>query len=215
MVVNAVASTSPASFGVVFAAGALTSAGPCVAPRYIAAAAISANARHPFLALGAYVLGLISAYAVIGSVAGSIAILFRASHLIDSFLSIALICGGFIALVFAVPARRCREHNHGFRAQDSIGGPFLVGAASALVISPCCTPAIAVIIAISDSIGRPYYGMILLIAFSLGHAAPLFIAGLANTRAQRWLVQLTTLQSPAIVSGSLMIALGCYYGVVA
>lgn len=212
---NAAAMTSPAGLAVVFGAGALTSIGPCIAPRYVAVAALAGSARHPAVTLATFLGGLIFAYVALGSLAGAFSVLWNVSSRIDAILAVGLFAGGLVTIVRATPHARCATKTASAQSHATVSGPFLCGAGSALVISPCCTPIIATIVTVSGSSGRPLFGALLMAAFALGHAAPLFIAGLANARLQHVFARFTASQAPAVVSGSLMISLGCYYGVIA
>ncbi len=57
-----------------------------------------------------------------------------------------------------------------------LSGAFLLGASSALVVSPCCAPVIAGIAGLTIAGTRAGDGIVLVAAFSLGHALPLFAA---------------------------------------
>jgi cytochrome c biogenesis protein CcdA len=96
-----------------------------------------------------------------------------------------------------------------------MGGPLLLGAASALVVSPCCTPMLAAIVATSAELGRPLAGAALLGCFALGHALPLFLAGSPATLLRRFRLRGIAAQSPAIIGGTLLLSLGVFYGALA
>jgi cytochrome c biogenesis protein CcdA len=107
----AVTSRSPAAFGSVFTAGLLTSVGPCIAPRYVAIAAIAGHDRRPIVPTLAFVGGLIGAFLALGFAGGAFGALWPQSNTIDIVLAVALIAGGCHALVRAEPhghaANRC------------------------------------------------------------------------------------------------------------
>jgi thioredoxin:protein disulfide reductase len=191
-------------------AGAVTSLGPCVAPRYVAVAALLGERRRAFT-IAAFIAGMVTAYTVLGFGAGLLADIAGHASALYIALAVALAAGGIITL--------CRgsacDHSH-----DTIGnggephrlsGVFCLGAASALVVSPCCTPILAAVAGMSVD-ANPATRAELLAAFALGHAAPLFAAGTLGTLCVRMLRAWNASPAPAVVSGALMIALAAYYG---
>jgi cytochrome c biogenesis protein CcdA len=215
----ALTSRSPAAFGLVFAGGVFSSVGPCVAPRYVAIAAITGRDRRPIVPTLAFVGGLIAAFMAFGFAGGLLGTLGSASSTIDIILAIALVAAGCHALVRAEPhshaADRCRPANLKSGKRRSIGAIFLLGAASALVVSPCCTPMIATVVAASTAAGEPLLGAALVASFGAGHALPLFFTGQVGAVVARCAPHALREQGPAIVSAVLMLALGIYYAVLA
>jgi cytochrome c-type biogenesis protein len=216
---EAVTSGSPAALGLVFLAGVVSSIGPCVAPRYVAIAAIANGNRRPFLPTLAFVAGLIGAFMALGYVAGLLGTLWYWSSTIDAVLAVGLIGGGCIALVRAEAHHNTQHSCAGSSARParhrSLGAIFLLGAASAFVISPCCTPVVMTVAATLTAIGKPLAGVVLLASFAAGHALPLFFAGSVGTLVRRIVPLRVPAQAPAIVGAVLMLALGIYYGVLA
>jgi cytochrome c-type biogenesis protein len=215
----ALTSGSPAAVGLVFLAGAVTSIGPCMAPRYIAIAAIVNGARRPIRPTLAFVLGLVCAFVALGFVAGLLGTLWSVSSSIYLVLALGLILGGCVTLVRAVPHQAgdhvCADTTPARGPERSLGAIFLLGAASAFVLSPCCTPIVAAVVATSTAIGSPVTGVILLFSYAAGHALPLFFAGNIGPVAARILPPRLMDQAPAIVGAALMLTLGAYYGVLA
>jgi cytochrome c-type biogenesis protein len=215
--VLAVASPSPAAIGWVFLAGAVTSIGPCIAPRYIAITAIANAGRRPLIPTTAFVLGLMGAYAALGFFTGLLGSLWSLSSAIYGGLALGLIAGGCVTLMRAVEPEPNGHMCAGGAANmpRSVGAIFLLGAASAFVVSPCCTPIVAAVVATSTSIGKPLVGTLLLLAYAAGHALPLFFAGRIGAGIGRIIPRGITAQAPAIVGAVLMLALGLYYGALA
>jgi cytochrome c-type biogenesis protein len=215
----ALTSRSPAALALVFAGGVATSIGPCVAPRYLAIAAIAGCDRHPLVPTLAYVGGLIGALMVLGFAGGLLGTVWSASGTIDVVLAVALIAAGCHALVRAEPhphgRRGCRQGDKPTDGRRSIGAVFLLGAASALVVSPCCTPVVATIVATTTATGEPLLGAALLAIFGAGHALPLLFTGQIGAALARCAPSRLNAQAPAIVSAVLMLALGMYYAVIA
>jgi len=209
---DALVTGSPLAFAFVFLAGVITSVGPCVAPRYIAIASLATGATR-LRSSGAFVVGLISAYSALGFVAGLLGSLWSLSQYIDLLLACGLFVGGTQMLLSARPS----DHTCATRPTSvrSSGGPFLLGAASALIVSPCCTPVIATVVTTSTALGHPASGALLLGIFGLGHAVPLIFASLGTSQLTALFTRVGSSQAPAIIAGSLMIGLGCFYGVLA
>jgi cytochrome c-type biogenesis protein len=96
-----------------------------------------------------------------------------------------------------------------------MGGPLLLGAASAFVVSPCCTPMLAAIVATAAELGRPLAGAAILACFAIGHALPLFLISSPGTLIGRFRFTGSAAQAPAIIGGALLLCLGAYYGALA
>jgi cytochrome c-type biogenesis protein len=214
----ALTSGSPAAFGLVFAGGLITSAGPCVAPRYVAIAAIAGRDRRPIVPTLAFVGGLVAALMALGFAGGLLGTLQRSSSAIDILLALGLFAGGCHALVRAEPhahADHCGNADPQTGTRHSIGAVFLLGAGSALVVSPCCTPLVATVVAAATAVGKPLLGAALLASFAAGHALPLLFTSQIGAVIARSVPRQLRGQAPAIVSAVLMIALGLYYAVLA
>lgn len=209
--VRAVAGGSAWAYPLLFLAGIVTSAGPCVAPRYVAVAALAGSARRPLAVALVFALGVGGAYVALGAAAGSLGALIAWSTALYALLAVTLIGAGIVTLVRAT----AHVHEHRTRASVSAGGTLLLGAASALVVSPCCTPLIAAIAGLTIVSGHPASGALLLATFALGHVAPVLVAAVAGVRATGFARGIGTSPVAAIVGGSLMIALGGFYGVLA
>jgi thiol:disulfide interchange protein DsbD len=215
---RSVAMRSPASYPLVLGAGILTSVGPCTAPRYIAVAALAQAARRPAAVIACFVAGLVGAYVIIGFAAGAVAAVATASTPIYAALAIALGVGAVVTLLRAErPHVACHDRAALLEAGDGagFGGVFLLGAASALVVSPCCTPVVAGIAGLTVNGGRSTDGGALLATFACGHALPVAAAGMLGTRTSALLQRVTASQAPAVVAGGLMLALAAYYGTLA
>jgi cytochrome c biogenesis protein CcdA len=214
--VAAGAAAGPAA-GAAFAAGVLTSIGPCAAPRFIAVAAF-AGQRRGMLRIAAFVVGLAGAYLAVGFAAGLLGTLTALSGVLYAVLAVGLVSAGCVALVRAESdgseSHAC-AHADTHEPPRSLGAALLLGAGSALVVSPCCTPAIGAIAATSAALGKPLTGAFLLLSFALGHALPLVGAGSIAPALRKLLPRAVPAQAPAIVSAVLTIALGLYYGVLA
>jgi cytochrome c biogenesis protein CcdA len=197
------------SLAVAALGGAATSLGPCVAPRYLALAALIGGRRSLF-PTAAFTAGIVVAYVVLGTAAGLLGAIVARTTAIDLALAATLIAAGIVTIVREPHA--CAGEAH---AVSPAGGAFALGAGSALVISPCCTPLLAAFAGLGTFQRDPLGASAYLAAFALGHAAPLALAGLLGSAPARSLRGLAASGAPAIVSGTLMIALGGWYGVLA
>jgi cytochrome c biogenesis protein CcdA len=190
-------------------AGAATSVGPCVAPRYLALAALIGT-RRPFVPVAAFTLGLMVATVTLGAGAGIAASLVTHVAAVDAVMAALLIGFGIATIV--------REPRCGHVAAERpvrASGAFALGAASALVVSPCCTPLIVAFAGLGAFDRDPLLTSGYLAAFALGHALPLAFAGIASTPLAAAGRAFAASTAPAIVSGSLTVALGAYYGLLA
>ena len=207
---RAVTNGSVSAYPLLFAAGIVASLGPCVAPRYVAVAALAAGARRPLAVSALFALGVVAASVTVGTAAGAAAALLAWSTALYGALAAVLIGGGTITLVRAVPHRHDATMA---RRPVTAGGTFLLGAATALVVSPCCTPLLGAIAGLTIAAGRGPAGAGLLATFAFGHAAPLLFAA-AGARAPR-LPRFDMGPAPTIDASALLIALGAYYGALA
>lgn len=196
-----------------FAAGILSSIGPCMAPRMIAVSAIivQAKRRNAAASAGAFAAGLVFAYASFGAAAAVLARAVQSSTALYAALAVALGAGGILTLCQA--SHRCERRSE-VRTKN-LAAIFLLGSSFALVVSPCCTPVVLGILAYGSTYSHPWTVCLLLAAFAAGHTLVLFSAGLGG-RALANLIRAHALQEAAtLVSGTLMLALAGYYVVLA
>jgi cytochrome c-type biogenesis protein len=210
LAVDAVARGDATRLPIVTFAGVLTSVGPCVAPRYVAVAALLGDERRA-QTIGTFVAGMLAAYVALGFGTGILGQLAGHASTLYAVLAVVLACSG-IATLFRSP--RCDHlHDAGRRSQPRrLSAVFSMGAASAFVISPCCTPVVAAVIGMTAFDANPLSRAALLGAFAVGHAAPLFAVGSLGAVCGRTFRSWSASPAPAVVSGTLMLALGVYYG---
>jgi thiol:disulfide interchange protein DsbD len=195
-----------------FGAGALTSAGPCVAPRYLTLAAIVHGAARPWSVIVTYVGGLVAAMIALGLTLDVLTRLRDLAGVIDVGLALALATAGLATL--ARGATCAPHHAHRPHALGA-GGVALLGASGALVVSPCCTPVLLGIAGLAVTGSRVGGATLLLTAYALGHALPLLLTGAVGTPLVRAFATFAGTHAPATVSGTLMLALAAYYAVIA
>lgn len=210
----AVSSGSPFAAPLVFAAGAASSVGPCVAPRFIAIAGLTAGQSRARAAalVGAFICGLCLVYASFGVVSSLLARAAQFSSWTYWTVAFALLVGGCITLWRE--DTHC-DHAHASDRKSGIGAAFLLGGSFALVVSPCCTPLVIGIVTYASAAGNPAYASILLACFGLGHALPIAFAALGSSGATTVLTRLSARQAGSVVSATLMLGLAAYYAVLA
>lgn len=197
-------------------AGMATSIGPCVAPRYVALAAVLGGPQRT-RAIAAFVAGITAVYVLLGAGADVLATVTRNASVLNGLLAAALAVCGLVTLL-AAPHR---EHEHECAEPVApvkprrLSGVFSLGAASALVVSPCCTPVVAAVAAFPALDAAAGSRALLLGAFALGHAAPIVVLGAAGATIARRFDRFRLGSAPAVISGALMLALGAYYGMLA
>lgn len=191
-----------------FAAGIVTSLGPCIAPRMIAVSGVAGSAGTPNQrrwSIALIVAGLCVGYVGLGVAATVLAGLLRQETALYLLFALAfLVCGSWNMLVAGRETPCCRPAP---RASSS----FLLGLMFTLVVSPCCTPIIASISTLTESGTQWWYAAENMLAFALGHAVPLVAVGLFGSSLRERLEQHS--EAVGIVSASLLIGLAGYYAV--
>lgn len=194
-----------------FGAGLATSIGPCVAPRYLALAAIVADAsgRAKWLRVAAFVAGLVLCYGVLAVTASFIGTLVAFSPLIYLGLAACFLYVGLRALA----VRQSCTHQ---RQQDrSAGRALLTGGALGLVVSPCCTPIVATMAGVASVSGSPLASFTVALAFALGHIAPLASVGLGLPWSARLAAGPELQSASSVIGAGISLALAGYYGLLA
>lgn len=211
--ISAAAAQSAWAPALAFAAGAVTSLGPCVAPRFVAIAALGTSpgvAR--WKAIGMFSAGLCLSYVALGVAGGALMRVVAISVEMYALLALALLVLGLRALWRRPSQHHCTPIEQKSRSSGSV---FLLGTSFALVTSPCCTPVVVVLGALAAARSSSAFGALLIGAFALGHALPLAVAGFG----WNWIGSRldTSVLGPAAetVSGALMLALAGYYGALA
>jgi cytochrome c-type biogenesis protein len=194
-----------AAIGGAFLGGVLTSLTPCLYPMIPITVAIvggNAGATHTLrrMSLAAtYVIGLASAYAALGLVAGLTGTLFGSIStnpwLLFAMANVMLAAAAMMADVIPVPipaALRDRAASAGNGGRYA--GVFVMGVASGLVAAPCGAPVMAAILTWVATTKSALLGFVYLLAFSIGMSTLLlFFAFVADTslrlpRAGPWML---------------------------
>lgn len=205
---------SPSLFVLVLVAGLLTSLTPCVYPLLPITVAMVGRASlyrgQSFLCALIYVIGLATTYALLGVLAATSGQLFGsvASHPLTLGL-MAVVCfafaawmQGWLVLPSFVP-----------QVSTTANGPvalFTGGALSGLVMAPCTSPVLGMLLMYIAARGDWLMGGVLMFLFAFGMCALLLVAGTFSgalstlPRAGAWMLWIKTLLS------LLMAATGCY-----
>lgn len=175
---------SPATVGIIFVAGLLTSLTPCMLSMlpitigyiggYEAKSRWQAAVQSTWFALGLATtlaaLGILAAIA--GRIYGQVGI---GLPIIVSLISILM----GLNLLEALPLRLPSFTGTEWISKDwpeSVRS-YLLGLTFGLVASPCSTPVLATLLAWVSTTRNPLLGSVLLLAYTLGYVAPLILAG--------------------------------------
>jgi cytochrome c biogenesis protein CcdA len=194
-----------------FAAGAMSSFGPCAAPRYVALASI-VNGTEPkvrFARIAAFAAGLCCCSTALAFGARLLWAAGSASQWIYAALAAVFAAYGVRTLI--VRRTAC---THRSAPSASVSAAFLIGSSFAFVFSPCCAP-VLVALATFGTAANPGMSPAVAGAFVAGHALPVVligsVAGLGQVLERRF-----PLEEPVrVTSGALMLAISAYYGVLA
>ncbi|UXI00982.1 cytochrome c biogenesis protein CcdA [Photobacterium sp. TY1-4] len=170
--------------GTVFLAGLLTSLTPCVYPMLpITVSVVGSQAKSQAQAAvlsSAYVLGLSLVYALLGMLAASTGQLFGAvaSHPL-TLMGVALLCllmAGWMLGWIRLPQLDLGIPS-GSAIRHPLLGTFVAGACSGLVMAPCTSPVLGMLLMYVASAGDPYWAALLMFVFAIGMSALLVLAG--------------------------------------
>src|ERR1700681_5112249 len=199
-----VAHGSSWAWPLVFIAGVVSSLGPCASPRIVALSSLVLRSRNPMLVGAAFIGSTIATYAFFGVVGSLVGDLVGYASWIYAGVEVVALAGGIVTLVGAT-VHRHEEHARERPERNAFSAAFLAGVGFALMVSPCCTPILGVIVTYTSLRGDVALGSGLLAVFGLGHAAPL-LATLAGGRSfvgRLWSSQWA--QGAQVVGGTFMI----------
>ena len=195
---------SPLAYALAFLGGFLVSFTPCVYPilpvtvGYIGSRS-GGSRRRAVLLSAAYAVGMALTYAVLGTAAGLSGSVFGEAtahplaYLVLGNVCILLSLSLFDVFHLPTPAILARAGSPG-SAPRGMGGAFVVGLLSGLVVGPCTAPVLGGLLLYVGASGHPVFGATLLFTFALGMGLPVVALGtfaglLTNLpRAGRWTV---------------------------
>jgi cytochrome c-type biogenesis protein len=208
--VQLVAQGSPWAWAVVFGAGVVSSLGPCASPRVVALSALVLRSHRPVLVGSTFVLSLVSTYAGFGLAGTTVAELVRSASWVYGFIALAALVGGLVTLTGFSGGHGHAEAGEAGQA-NAFSVAVLSGIGFALMVSPCCTPIVGVIIGYTTVRGNAATGAGMLAVFGLGHAAPLLPVIAGGRSSASWLSGSRWMDLAQVGAGTCMIALGGYY----
>jgi len=204
---------------IVFFFGILVCATPCVYPiipvivGYMGATEIKSKKEGLLRSLG-YILGLAFVYSTLGAIVaftGGIFGVFQ-NNFWTYFIvaNIFIIMGLFMLDVFHMPQVSFFK-KISFMNKTGMGGAFLVGATSGLVVGPCTTPVFGSILAYVAAKQNVFLGITLLFTYAFGMGFPLLLLGSfvgllkKMPKAGAWMIRIKK------IFGLLLIASGEYF----
>ena len=206
-----ISNPGPFTIFLIFAAGLLTSLGPCslslipVTIAYIGGTENNKNSK-----LLSFCGGVILSLVVLGALSGFLGKIY--GQLPGSFTIIislfAIIMGlnllGFIRFQLPnAPSLEFIKNN-----TPSFLAPFITGAAFGLASSPCITPVLATLLAWVSQAKNPMISILFLFVFGLGQVSPLIIAGITTESLKNILKFKKYSQFIPTFSGIILLTLG-------
>ncbi|NCO66783.1 MAG: thiol:disulfide interchange protein [Candidatus Aquicultor secundus] len=214
--------TSPVlAFGLAFAGGLFTGFSPCVLPFFPAVIGYVAKntegskaaGREGFLLSLLFVLGFSSTFAIIGAFASYLGGLVSLTNRTWYFIvgAVLIIVGlhfmQIIKLRLAVPVKLTADS---IKFKGGLGA-FILGILLGLILSPCATPVVAVILTYVASKGNAVLGSALLFTYSLAHGLPLMAAGTSTGFITKTSFLQKHREKVEVISGVVFIGLGLYF----
>lgn len=208
---------TPASVGIIFLAGLLTSLTPCMLSMlpitigyiggYETQTRLQAAAQSTWFALGlaTTLAGLGIVAAVVGKIYGQIGL-----GLPIVVSAIAILMG--LNLLEALPLRLPSFGGLEWISKDLPPGvrAYFIGLTFGLVASPCSTPVLASILAWISATKDPVVGSALLLSYTVGYAAPLVLAGTFTASIKKLLELRRWSGWIAPASGALLVGFGVF-----
>ena len=204
----------------VFAAGMLSAASPCVLAAipliigYVGGYA-EGNKIRAALYSAVFVVGLALTFTILGAAAAYIGQLlgFLGNWLMYGFGALAVLMGLHLMGIISVPMPL--QHSVAVKTRGLIGA-FLLGLLTGAVSSPCATPVLAVVLGYVSAERDVLYGSLLLFVYAIGHCALIFAAGLSvgiaesliNSRGvKNWAVYAKQISGAALICAGIFIGL--------
>lgn len=196
-------------------AGFASAFSPCILPLIPAIIALISSdekttpKRGFFLSLS-FVLGMAIIYTSLGLLAGSAGAAFRFSPFWYYLAAAVSLVMGFKLLGVL---KFDFSFGHSIKRPETKGlpGAFVLGAIYGVASSPCSTPFLAVILALSATQGKALWGAFLLFIYSLGHGVLILIAGTLTTLMSKLLSFKKGLAYLHKASGFIFLGIGLYF----
>ncbi len=200
-----------------FVGGIVTSISPCnmaTIPAIMAyvGAQIGDKRRGFWLSLS-FSFGSATTFMLLGVVAASIGGLFGTAQSAFFYLA-ALVCiimGLKLLKVISFEMTWFAGLQARYKARPGIAGAFMLGMVLGLASSQCATPILAVILSLVMLKGNIAYGALLLFVYALGRGLPVVVAGTFTSVFTRMPSIMRWAERLEMVSGMVLLALGCYF----
>jgi cytochrome c-type biogenesis protein len=190
---NELTHLSPASVGVMYGTGLLMSLSPCALSMlpltmgYVVGTEDESGSLAPSVSFAfgiALVLSLLGYAATLaGSVVGNLRFAGPAGEIALPLAASAFAITMGLSLLDLVEFRLPSLGGDGLGKVAQLPRSlraFALGATSALIATPCCTPVLASILGFVGSTRDPILGVCLLLVYSLGYTTPVIAAGMAS-----------------------------------
>lgn len=179
---------SPTAYAIAFLGGLLTSFTPCTYPilpvtvGYLGSRSGRSRMRV-ILASGMYAMGMAMTYAALGMAAGLSGRMFGevTAHPLSYFVmgNVCILMSLSLFDVFLLPIPGFLARLGGTTGDGgTMGGAFLVGICSGIVVGPCTAPVLGGLLLYVGSSGNPAFGATLLFTFAIGMALPVVVLGM-------------------------------------
>lgn len=196
-------------------AGIVSSFSPCVLPLVPAIIAyVSGNEevtqRRGFLLSLFFVLGTATVYSTLGLLAGGAGFVFRFSrfwYYLAALISLLMGLKLLGLLKFELPVRISVKRPEA----RGLAGAFLLGTLFSVACAPCCSPFLTVILSLSATQGKTYWGAFLLFIYSLGFGSLIILAGTLTAFAKKLLEYKRQMDYLHQISGLIFICIGIYF----
>ncbi len=209
---QAVNSPGPITFLFIFAAGLLTSLGPCslsLLPITVAYIGGSKNENNQIKILS-FCSGVIFSLVLLGALSGLLGKIYgQIPHIFTTSVSIFAILMG-LNLLGLIKLRLPNSPNLKLieKRVPSFLTPMVTGAAFGLASSPCITPVLATLLAWVSQSKNPITSIFFLFFFGLGQVIPLIIIGITTDNLKKLLNFRQFSQLIPTFSGLILVSLG-------
>ncbi|KZR69913.1 Thiol:disulfide interchange protein DsbD [Prochlorococcus marinus str. MIT 1313] len=184
MLSHGLSNQGPLTLALVFAAGFLTSLGPCslsLLPVTLAYLAGFDSNQAPWLRSIAFCGGIVGSLVLLGSLSGLIGRIYgQVPGVVPTLVALLAVVMGLNLLgLLKLPLPTGPDPDLWRQRVPAPLAPVAAGLAFGLAASPCTTPVLAVLLGWIAQSGQPLVGIVLLTCFGIGQVLPLLLAGSA------------------------------------
>lgn len=216
--------------GLSFLGGLVASISPCILSllpvnlTYIGTREITSR-QDAVVKAGSFVLGVVTVLSMLGmfsSLAGIVFVQFRGYFylLVGTIIVLmGLSLAGLVRLPMPqllrgpAPAACCSAEPRSLRtwAKALITGPYGVGLTFALISSPCTSPVLIAVLTAGATTGSQFLSLMMMVSYSLGYTAIIFLASLFTGLAKQTRGLLTHSETITRVASTLLVVIGGFY----